>query len=313
MHTSVARVISTAGIFPHHRSPPKQHAINLLALHAEYIEGTEGRMLYSQGQPLEAVYCLLSGDVTVMRRRGPGENQAGGTDLQAGGSMELAAHVRTEGVLLGKMVEAYTGEHETREAKIALAREAAHETAEVCLNQNMCMHRRSILSTARHDKRPAHQYSLRKLKQVAGERVALAGLKEQVEHIQDAIAAQNLNLSDGIARLSSLDSHIQQGRSIGGNTESDEVDALEKQRKGVENKVQVSRTLKADLQKQLLELRKQIQRHESDFKIHEEHLHEVEDAAGKEVNGMPDGFSDEPQRTKMLGVLDDAWEFTHRR
>jgi hypothetical protein len=31
------------------------------------------------------------------------------------------------------------------------------------------------------------------------------------------------------------------------------------------------------------------------------------------VNGMPDGFSDEPQRTKMLGVLDDAWEFTHRR
>ena len=136
MHNSVARVISTAGIFSHHR-PPQKHTINFLALHAEYIDGMEGRTLYSQGQPLEAVYCLLCGDIIVTRQMDPGEDHPGGADMQAGKSKEMAARVRTEGMLLGKMVEAYTGGHEAREKKLALARESAHETSEVCPDQNM--------------------------------------------------------------------------------------------------------------------------------------------------------------------------------
>ena len=134
MQNSVARVLSTAGIFALHR-PPQKHVINLLALHAEYVERTEGDMLYSEGQPLDAVFCLLSGNFTVMRQTGLGETQPGSTDGQVGRSMEMAGEVRTEGVLLGKMVEAYAQGHDDRERQLAFAKETAQETTEVCLDQ----------------------------------------------------------------------------------------------------------------------------------------------------------------------------------
>ncbi len=85
-------------------------------------------MLYSEGQPLDAVFCLLSGNITVMRQRGR-------TDGQVGRSLEMAGEVRTEGVLLGKMVEAYVRGHDDQERQLALAKQTAQETAEVCLDQ----------------------------------------------------------------------------------------------------------------------------------------------------------------------------------
>jgi hypothetical protein len=133
MQNSVARVISTAGMFALHR-PPQKDVINLLALHAEYFERTEGDTLYSEGQPVDAVFCLLSGNITVMRQRGLGETQPGSTDGQVGRNMEMAGEVRTEGVLLGTMVEAYARGREERERQLALAKETAQETAEVCLD-----------------------------------------------------------------------------------------------------------------------------------------------------------------------------------
>jgi transcriptional antiterminator Rof (Rho-off) len=70
-----------------------------------------------------------------MRQRGLGVTQPGSTDGQVGRSMEMAGEVRTEGVLLGKRVEAYARGHEERERQLALAKETAQETAEVCLDQ----------------------------------------------------------------------------------------------------------------------------------------------------------------------------------
>jgi hypothetical protein len=132
-----------------------------------------------------------------------------------------------------------------------------------------------------------------------------------VTQIQDTLAAQKWDVSDAIARVSSLESHIQQSTSTGSDSASDEVEALEKQRKQAENKAHASGT--GDLQEQLRELQRQIQRHESKFKIHNAHLLDVEGEVGKEFEGVPGAGSDDWQRTKTLGQLDDAWEFTHKR
>jgi hypothetical protein len=136
-------------------------------------------------------------------------------------------------------------------------------------------------------------------------------LHEQVTQIQDTLAAQNLDVSDTIARVSSLKSHIQQSTSTESNSASDEVEALEKQRRQAEYKAQASGT--GDLQEQLRELQRQIQSHESKLKIHNAHLLDVEGAVGKEFQGVPGACSDDWQRAKTLGELDDAWECTHKR
>ena len=130
-------MIRTAGIFELNR-PPSDDVISFLAHNAEYSELLGGERLYTEGDFLDAVYCLLSGSIDVSSGTTTVKDDGGSSSgcHLAAGNMEVASKVQVEGLLVGKMVEAYVGEHEAREKKLDSVKQAARESAEVCDNHN---------------------------------------------------------------------------------------------------------------------------------------------------------------------------------
>jgi CRP-like cAMP-binding protein len=247
---SVGRVIRSSGIFMVHR-PPNEIVVDVLERHAEWLEMKDGEVLYEEGQPLDGVYCIVSGGVNIMCSK----KSDGHTDTGAEGVVkrkEVAVAVTVGGVLVGKTVEAFAGNQKDGELRTKHIKEAAHEMLD-----------REI------------------------EREKVLSLRKQEQKIRDSLASKTAEIETLETSIETLnrDLHTEEVQvMVGGDAEV--VNTLSKQRDEVLVQLEETRREIVEMQAVLEPLQDEIKKHEKDFEIHDKYLHEAEALQSKDSENM---------------------------